>query len=93
MGFFGKLYVFIAAVESQLYLLAILGVLASVVSAFYYLRIIKGMYFDEASHTESFEFIITNHAKIILTVVMFIITFFIFYPSLLTDIVVGISLN
>ena len=93
MGFFGKLYVFIAAVESQLYLLAILGVLASVISAFYYLRIIKGMYFDEASNTESFEFTITNHAKIILTVVMFIITFFIFYPSLLTNIVVGISLN
>jgi NADH-quinone oxidoreductase subunit N len=46
-GFFGKLYVFLAAIESGLYVLAILGVVASVVGAFYYLRIIKIMYFDE----------------------------------------------
>ena len=47
-GFFGKLYVFLAAIEAGLYTLAVLGVLASVVAAFYYLRIIKLMYFDEA---------------------------------------------
>jgi len=46
-GFFAKLYVFWAAVEAGLYLLAILGVLASVVGAFYYLRIVKIIYFDE----------------------------------------------
>jgi NADH-quinone oxidoreductase subunit N len=45
-GFFGKLYVFVAAVNAGLWPLAILGVLASVVSAFYYLRIVKVMYFD-----------------------------------------------
>ena len=45
-GFFGKLYVFLAAVEQGLWPLAIIGVLASVVSAFYYLRIVKLMYFD-----------------------------------------------
>ena len=45
-GFFGKLYVFVAAVQAGLWPLAILGVLASVVSAFYYLRIVKVMYFD-----------------------------------------------
>ena len=93
IGFFGKFYVFIAAIESQLYLLAILGVLASVISAFYYLRIIKGMYFDEASNTDLFDFTITNHSKIILTVVMFIITFFILYPTILSDITARISLN
>ena len=47
-GFFGKLYVFLAAVEAGLYVLAVIGVLASVVAAFYYLRIIKLMYFDDA---------------------------------------------
>ena len=93
IGFFGKFYVFIAAIESQLYFLAILGVLASVISAFYYLRIIKGMYFDEASNTDLFDFTINNHSKIILTVVMFIITFFILYPSILSDISSRISLN
>jgi NADH-quinone oxidoreductase subunit N len=46
-GFFGKLYVFLAAVSAGLYVLAVIGVLASVVGAFYYLRIVKIMYFDE----------------------------------------------
>ena len=47
-GFFGKFYVFMAAINAGLYYLAVIGVLASVVGAFYYLRIIKMMYFDEA---------------------------------------------
>jgi NADH-quinone oxidoreductase subunit N len=47
-GFFGKLMVFQAAVASGLYVLAVLGVLTSVVAAFYYLRVIKVMFFDEA---------------------------------------------
>ncbi len=46
-GFFGKLFVFLAAIEAGLYTLAVIGVLASVVSAYYYLRIVKLMYFDE----------------------------------------------
>src|SRR4029453_16102243 len=46
-GFFAKLFVFQAAIEAHLYSLAVLGVLASVVGAYYYLRIIKVMYFDE----------------------------------------------
>ena len=46
-GFFAKFYVFLAAIESGLYVLAVVGVLLSVVGAFYYLRIVKIMYFDE----------------------------------------------
>ena len=46
-GFFAKYYVFTAAIEAKLYALSIIGVLASVVGAFYYLRVIKVMYFDE----------------------------------------------
>ena len=46
-GFFAKFYVFMAAIEGGLYIPAILGVLASVVGAFYYLRIVKLIYFDE----------------------------------------------
>ena len=46
-GFWGKLYIFIAAVEANLYVPAVLGVLASVVASYYYLRIVKVMYFDE----------------------------------------------
>ena len=50
-GFFGKFYIFIAAIESNLLLLAIVGILASVVGAFYYLRIIKVIYFDESKNS------------------------------------------
>jgi NADH-quinone oxidoreductase subunit N len=46
-GFFAKWYVFNAAIQAQLYWLAVLGVLSSVVACFYYLRIVKVMYFDE----------------------------------------------
>jgi NADH-quinone oxidoreductase subunit N len=46
-GFFAKFYVFLAAVEAGLYTLAVIGVLASVVGAYYYLRIVKVMYMDE----------------------------------------------
>ncbi|MBY0332100.1 MAG: NADH-quinone oxidoreductase subunit NuoN [Acetobacteraceae bacterium] len=47
-GFFGKLYVFLAAVQGGFWTLAVVGVLTSVVSAYYYLRIVKVMFFDEA---------------------------------------------
>ena len=48
-GFWAKWYVFLAAVDAQLYTLAVIGVLCSVVGAFYYLRIIKVMWFDESA--------------------------------------------
>ena len=47
-GFWAKWYVFLAAMDAGLYALAIIGVLASVVAAYYYLRIIKIMWFDES---------------------------------------------
>ncbi|MEP5697654.1 MAG: NADH-quinone oxidoreductase subunit N, partial [Sneathiella sp.] len=52
-GFFGKFYVFVAAINAELYALAIIGLLTSVVGAFYYLRIVKIMYFDDEK--EGFE--------------------------------------
>ena len=48
-GFFAKYFVFVAAIEAKLYALAIIGILASVVGAYYYLRVIKLMWFDEAT--------------------------------------------
>ncbi len=48
-GFFAKYFVFVAAIEAKLYALAIIGILSSVVGAFYYLRVIKLMWFDEAT--------------------------------------------
>jgi NADH-quinone oxidoreductase subunit N len=46
-GFFGKYYVFLAAIQAELYTLVVVGLLSSVVAAFYYLRIVKLIYFDE----------------------------------------------
>ena len=50
-GFFAKWYVFLAAVNAGLIPLAIIGVITSVIGAFYYLRIIKLMYFDDVDQT------------------------------------------
>ena len=47
-GFFAKFYVFTAAIKANLVTLAVIGVVTSVVGAYYYLRIVKVMYFDEA---------------------------------------------
>ncbi len=48
-GFFAKYYVFLGAIKAGLYTLAVIGVVTSVVGAYYYLRIVKTMYFDEAA--------------------------------------------
>jgi NADH-quinone oxidoreductase subunit N len=53
-GFWGKYFIFAAAVQSGMWTLAVLGVLISVIGAFYYIRIIKVMYFDETK--EAFDF-------------------------------------
>ncbi len=50
-GFFAKFYVFLAAIEAKLYVLAVIGVVSSVVGAFYYLRIVKLIYMDEPAGT------------------------------------------
>src|SRR6202020_2772600 len=52
-GFFGKLYVFLAAVQTGMWTLAVIGVLTSVVGAYYYIRIVKVMYF--AAPVEPFD--------------------------------------
>ncbi|MEE2997694.1 MAG: NADH-quinone oxidoreductase subunit NuoN [Pseudomonadota bacterium] len=78
-GFFGKLYVFMAAVDEGLYLLAIIGVLTSVVGAFYYLRIIKIMYFDEPA--EAFDRTEGREITMIMTIAGAITLLFFVFPS------------
>jgi NADH-quinone oxidoreductase subunit N len=81
-GFFAKFYVFLAAIKAGLYILAVLGVIASVVGAFYYLTIIKVMYFDEPA--ERFERM-PNELKFVLGVSgLFNLLFFV-YPGPLLD--------
>ena len=78
-GFFGKFYVFIAAVNAELYTLAVIGVLASVVGAFYYLRIVKVMYFDEPG--EPFEGPMSVEMRAIIGLCGVFVVFFAFYTA------------
>ncbi|MDP6707080.1 MAG: NADH-quinone oxidoreductase subunit NuoN, partial [Alphaproteobacteria bacterium] len=82
-GFFGKFYVFLAAIHAELYWLAVIGVLASVVGAFYYLRIVKIMYFDDPA--EPFVSPIRVEMKAILAAAGLFIVFFALYPAPLLD--------
>ncbi len=78
-GFFGKLFVFFAAIDAGLYTLAIIGVLSSVVAAFYYIRIVKLMYFDEP--VEAFDRPIGLEMTTLLTLAGLFIVFFFVYPA------------
>jgi NADH-quinone oxidoreductase subunit N len=72
-GFWSKFYVFLAAVDAKLWMLAVLGVLASVVGAYYYLRIIKVMFFDPA--TDRFQPVQTRVGVVILASALFMVLF------------------
>jgi NADH-quinone oxidoreductase subunit N len=82
-GFFGKLYVFLAAVQSGLYVLAVVGLLTSVISAFYYLRIVKLMYFDEP--VEAFDQPVGRQISAIVAVTTLITVFFLIFLPLVLD--------
>ena len=83
-GFFGKLLVFQSAIESGLYVLAVLGVLTSVVAAYYYLRIIKVMFFDEPAGAFDRDPFFARRLVIGLSIAF--IMFFILRPGLLIDV-------
>ncbi len=89
-GFFGKFYIFASALNSNLYSLAVFGVLSSVIAAFYYLRIIKVIYFDDYKST-NYENNQTNISKFILIISILIISLFILFPSLFTSLSIEAS--
>ena len=81
-GFFAKYYVFLAAIKAGLYALAVIGVLASVVGAYYYLRIVKIMYFDEAK--QKFSAVEPDTRAVVVAAGLFVV-FYAVYPSFLID--------
>ncbi len=84
-GFFAKFYVFSSVLEQKMYFLAIIGLLTTVISAVYYLKIIKTIYFDE----NKLSFDLVNNKIIHFTIFLsctLILTFFL-YPSVLNEII------
>ena len=78
-GFFAKFYVFLAAIHAGLYTLAVIGVLASVIGAFYYLRIIKIMYFDAPA--DAIEAPMSGELKLVVGASALFTLFFFLYPA------------
>tara|TARA_Y100000741_G_scaffold187906_1_gene142993 strand:- start:352 stop:1770 length:1419 start_codon:yes stop_codon:yes gene_type:complete len=89
-GFFAKFYIFKSVLEQSMYFLAIIGLLSTVVAAFYYLRIIKIMYFDKEK--EKYD---TDHSfwlKISLTGSTLLILIYFIFPSQLIEVVSRINI-
>jgi NADH-quinone oxidoreductase subunit N len=89
-GFFAKFYIFMAVIEQSMYFLAVIGLLSTVIAAYYYLRIIKIIYFDPEK--EKYD---TDHhlgLKVSLAISTIFILFYFIYPSGLTEIISKINI-
>ena len=90
-GFFAKFYIFTAVIEKEMYALAIIGLLTTVISAFYYLKIIKTIYFDET--TTALENVKNKKAKVSILVSCSILLTFFLYPAILSNVVSSLFVN
>jgi len=88
-GFFAKFYIFKSVIEQSMYFLAIVGLLSTVIAAFYYLRIIKVIYFDE--QREKYDTDHSNWLKVSLTLSTLLILLYFIFPSKLLEIVSSIN--
>ena len=88
-GFFAKFYIFKSVIEQSMYFLAIVGLLSTVIAAFYYLRIIKVIYFDEPK--EKYDTDHSNWLKVSLTLSTLLILLYFIFPSKLLEIVSSIN--
>ena len=87
-GFFAKFYIFVSVIEAKMYTLAVIGLVTTVVSAFYYLRIIKIIYFDNPK--KSFDGTSNWGLKISLLASTILILVYFIYPTSLTDVITKI---
>ena len=89
-GFFAKFYIFMAVIEAEMYALAIIGLLTTVISAFYYIRIIKVIYFDRPKKVFDENYDWGLKGSLIISSVLILIYFI--YPSILIDLVSSITI-
>ena len=90
-GFFAKFYIFISVIEARMYTLAIIGLLATVISAFYYLKIIKIIYFDKPK--EPFDTSYDWGLKIPLIISSILILTYFVYPSAILNVISLIEIH
>jgi len=90
-GFFAKFYVFTAVLEQKMYALAIIGLLTTVISAFYYLRVIKIIYFDDSVVT--FDVTKNKIAQFSIFISCAILLTFFLYPSILNNLADSLFIN
>ena len=88
-GFFAKFYIFKSVIEQSMYFLAIVGLLSTVIAAFYYLRIIKIIYFDQEK--EKFDKNHNTWLRFSLTLSTILILFYFIFPSEIIEIVSKIN--
>jgi NADH-quinone oxidoreductase subunit N len=89
-GFFAKFYIFTAVIEQSMFFLAIVGLLSTVIAAFYYLRIIKIIYFD--TERENFDKDHSISLKLSLFISTTVIILYFIYPSKISEIVAKITI-
>jgi len=89
-GFFAKFYIFKSVIEQSMYFLAIVGLLSTVIAAFYYLRIIKVIYFDEEK--EKYDSDHSIWLRICLIVTTLLVLLYFIFPSKLIEIVSRINI-
>lgn len=91
-GFFSKMFIFITAIQSSMYVLAFIGVLMSVIACFYYIRVIKVLYFNETYYWLSL-IRIEREKSIILGILMLILIFVGLYPTPIILIAQNVFIN
>ena len=87
-GFFAKFFIFMSVIESEMYTLAIIGLLTTVISAFYYLKVIKIIYFDD--NKIKFDDVRNISVKATILISCFILSLYFISPSFINSLLNGI---
>ena len=90
-GFLGKLIILNVAIDNNLFYLAIIGVVSSVIAAFYYLRIVKLMFFDKIN--DELDKDVNIESKVLLSVLSFLNISILFFPEFFLDLSASITFS
>ena len=92
MGFYSKLYVFISAIKSEIYLIALIAAIFSVIASMYYIRLIKLMFFKNFEYWTLFHEV-SKVESLLISTTLFLNLLFFFYPEVFIVSIYNIILN